>query len=188
MSAPAVHELVFGQSWLPEGEPAFQPATVRVWRAGDVLELEARVTDAFITDPPAEFNDYAYTQGDVFELFLKAEGDRGYHEIHVTPSNVLLQLKFEAGSTLPLNADNAKIAEKILQSSTERTADGWVARFSFPLETATPLRPIPRLWRIGCGRYDYRADGSKVLSNTAPLTLCNFHRYWEWPVVDLGEG
>ena len=185
-SKPTVHELVYGQSWKPTLDASFQPATVRVTKHGDVLELEARLMDSHIHDVPAAFNEEAYRKCDVFELFLKAEGDEHYHELHVTPSNVLLQLRFRVG--MPLEVEPAKVWEAIMTSSTERVEGGWIARFTLPLTHFTEQRPVPNLWKIGCGRYDYDASkGEKGLtfSNTAPLTAPNFHRHWEWPVLDL---
>jgi len=187
-SIPTVHELTYGQPWLPAPQAEFHPGRVRLERRGDILEVEARLTDPEIHDPPAEFNDEAYRHGDVFELFLKAEGEVMYHEIHVTPSNVLLQLRFADGK-LPGAIADALVWEPLLESSTERTGEGWIARYRLDLARFTQLRPIPADWRIACGRYDYQEGGkTRVISNTAPLTLPKFHRHWEWPVIHLGHG
>jgi hypothetical protein len=185
-----VHELIYGQSWQPELDPRFNPGKVILQRCGDTLELKAILTDNEIHDPRAEFNEYAYTKGDVFELFLKAEGDDVYHEIHVTPSNVLLQLRFSVNE--PLNVDKAKVWEPLLNSSVERFEGGWIARYSLPLGNVTQLRPIPTRWKFGCGRYDYNPNAPEgtrpTISNTAPLTVANFHRHGEWTLLDLGQG
>ena len=188
-SAPS-HELIYGQSWQPELDPGFNPGKVILQRCGDTLEVEAILTDSEIHDPGAKFNEEAYRFSDVFELFIKAEGDTLYHELHVTPSNVLLQLRFEVGK--PLNVETAKIHEPILTSSVERTETGWIARYSLPLGNITQLRPIPNLWEIACGRYDYKPnapEGTRPrIANTAALSAPNFHLHHEWPVLDLGQG
>lgn len=184
-----MHTLTFGQSWLETPLPALQPATVQLRRVGDTLELEARICDTAIHSPAAKFNEMAYTKGDVFELFIKGEGDSHYHEIHVTPDNVLLQLRFEVGAKRPFDIPKALVWEPLLTSSTERFEGGWIARFSLPLGNISSQKPLPTQWKVGCGRYDYKAqeDGSfkPILSNTAPITACDFHRHQEWPVLDL---
>ncbi len=191
MSSP-IYELVYGQSWQPELDAGFNPGKVTVRRCGDILEVEAVLTDSDIHDPPAAFNDMAYTKGDVFELFIKAEGDGHYHEIHVTPSNVLLQLRFKVGEIGKIAIEKALVWEPLLTSSIERFEGGWIARFSLPLANVTDQRPFPALWKISCGRYDYASkatEGTRPrISNTAPLTVANFHRHDEWPVLDLGQG
>jgi len=184
-----IYELTYGQHWLPQLEPDFNPGKVILQRRGDVLEIEAILTDSDIHDSPAAFNDEAYRHGDVFELFIKAEGSSTYYEIHVTPSNVLLQLRFTVGE--PLDLDKARIWDsQFLESGTEHFDGGWKARLKVPLSKLTSQNPIPALWKIACGRYDYipNENGRRRsrISNTAPLTAPNFHRHQEWPVYDLG--
>jgi len=184
-----MHTLTFGQTWKETLDPGFQPATVLLRRVGDTLELEARLCDSAIHCPEARFNEMAYTKGDVFELFIKGEGDSRYHEIHVTPDNVLLQLRFEVGAKRPFDIPKALVWEPLLASSTERVDGGWIARFSIPLANLSSQSPLPTGWKIGCGRYDYQAVGEgvfkPVLSNTAPLTIADYHRHEEWPVLDF---
>jgi len=182
--ADGSYELTYGQPWLPAPSPTFNPGTVRIAREGDRLKIEARLTDWDIHDPCAKFNETAFQSGDVFELFIRAEGDAHYHEIHVTPGNALLQLRFTAGESLDL--EKALVWEPLLASATEAVEGGWVARFDLPLANITGRSPLPTRYRIGCGRYDYQPGQAKpVISNTAPLTEPNFHRYEEWPVYEF---
>jgi len=71
------------------------------------------------------------------------------------------------------------------------TEGGWIGRMSLPLANITAQRPLPRFWKVGCGRYDYSpaADGTMqpVISNTAPLTVARFHRLHEFDVLDFGQ-
>lgn len=184
-----MHTLTYGLHWKETPDPAFQPGTVQVKRVGDTLELEARLCDKAIHSPGAKFNDMAYTKSDVFELFIKGEGDSHYHEIHVTPDNVLLQLRFEVGAKRPFDIDKALVWEPLLESSTERFDGGWIARFSVPLANICSQSPLPTAWKISCGRYDYQQTGDgtfkALFSNTAPLTVADFHRHEEWPVLSL---
>jgi len=178
------YELTYGQSWLPSPTPTLNPATVRIALEGDHLKVEARFTDGNIQDPCAKFNETAFGKGDVFELFIRAEGDAHYHEIHVTPGNALLQLRFRAGESLDLK--NALVWERLLTSSTERVEGGWVARFDLPLVNITSQSPLPTRFRIACGRYDYQPGQARpIISNTAPLSEPNFHRHHEWPWYDF---
>lgn len=175
--------LTYAQGWLEALQPGFNPGTVRIEQHGDVIELEAHLIDDAIVDPPVKLNDHAYTKGDVFELFIMAEGENHYHELHITPGGVLLQLKFQVG--VPLDCEKATRWESFFTASTERVADGWIARYSIPVAGISDLKPTPTRWKIACGRYDYRPDGGLIHSNTAPITECNFHRHQEWPVIDL---
>src|SRR5690606_248272 len=133
-------------------------------RKGDTLEIEAQLTDADICCHPAELNDEAYKQSDVFELFIRAEGDSHYHELHISPDNALLQLRFPGPRNGPLDVEKAKVWEPLFTSSTERTADGWTVKMSLPLANVSGQQPLPGRWQISFGRYDYRKqpDGSRT--------------------------
>ncbi len=182
----SVVELTHRQAWLPTPDPLLNPTSVRLERKGDTLFLEARLTDPDIHDPNAKFNDEAYQSGDVFELFIKGEGDEHYHEIHLTPGNVLLQLRFNTNATRPFDVEAAKLPEPILTTSAERFDGGWIARFELPLGNISEQRPLPTRWKVGCGRYDYQVGRAEpILSNTAPLTILDFHRHGEWDEVEL---
>jgi hypothetical protein len=185
-SVSATHTLTFGQSWQPALSPGFNPGEVEVVRRGEILEVTARLTDPAIFDLPAEFNESAYIKCDVFELFILAVGDEFYHEIHVTPSNTRLQLRFSRFASRPFKIKEALVWESLIETSTERVEGGWVARYRCPLANLTSLRPIPKLWKIACGRYDYCGEGKRNISNTAPLPEADFHLHDHWTVVDLG--
>jgi len=175
--------LTYRQGWRESLEPGFNPGTVRIEQQGDIIKVEAHLVDDHIVDPDVKLNDHAYNQGDVFELFIMAEGESHYHELHTTPGGVRLQLKFVVGERLDVK--KATRWDDFFTVTTERVSDGWKACLTIPVAHISDLKPTPTRWKIACGRYDYRPDGSKILSNTAPLRLCSFHRHHEWPVYDL---
>jgi hypothetical protein len=176
------------QNWQQAPDEGFNPGEVSVTFHGDSLEVEARFIDRHIRDYPAKFNDLAFLNGDVFEVFLMAEGDDDYHEVHVTPSNVLLQLHLRCGNRPrdPQDAVDSRVWQPLVESSTELIDGGWIARVVCDLANFTKQRPLPNQWRAAFCRYDY-PDGAQnpIVSSTAPLTARDFHRYQEWHILSL---
>src|SRR5208282_1675196 len=83
-----------GQAWLEKAEPDFAPALVRVgWRENSLL-LFAELTDRDIFTRATAPNQRMWELGDTFEIFLGLLGEPSYAELHVTPNNLHLQLRF----------------------------------------------------------------------------------------------
>ena len=82
-----------GQAWLDKPQPEFRPATVRAGWNEDALIVYAILEDDHIFNPVTEHNEPAFTKGDVFEIFLRPDGQDAYFEFHVNPQNQLFQLR-----------------------------------------------------------------------------------------------
>jgi len=89
----------FGQPWLPQADSAFAPGRVAVGLAWNELLIHAELTDAPPMQDVFPFNFPAFMQCDVFEIFLGPAGEGAYYELHVTPSNSVLQLYFDGTGT-----------------------------------------------------------------------------------------
>ena len=108
-----------------------------------------------------------------------------YYELHVTPSNSILQLRFDGEETRrPL--DERMVSTPVFSSHTWVTPEGWSVFARIPLP---PLSPQPcGEWRLSFGRYDYTPpEPNPVISSTSPHTVCNFHRKEEWRWVTFAE-
>ena len=175
----------FGQPWLPQVEPAFAPGLVSVFRGNDELLIHADLHDASVMTEVFSFNSPAFLTCDVIEIFLGTSGTNTYYELHVTPSNSQLQLRFD-GTGARENWRDCMVATPLFASETSITHEGWRAVARIPLKRLFP-EPHPEL-QLSFGRYDYTPRQPRpVVSSTSPHAVCNFHRKEEWRRVTLAE-
>jgi hypothetical protein len=175
----------FGQPWLPQPEPAFATGKVTIGLFENELLIRAELTDAHPMRDVFPFNFPAFAQCDAFEIFLGPSDEKAYYELHVTPSNSLLQLYFD-GSGVRTTIEDHAVAEPLFTSRTELTATGW------SLEVRISLGNLfsgehPE-WQLSFGRYDHTPEtGTLVVSNTSPHEVCDFHYKPEWRHVRLAD-
>ena len=171
----------FSQFWLPEPEPAFASGRVSIGRDNTDLLVRADLHDAHVMRDEYPFNFPAFTKCDAFEIFLGPADEAAYYELHVTPSNSVLQLYFD-GTGEKKSLEERAVAESLFTSETAITAEGWSVSARIPLARLFP-GSHPE-WLLSFGRYDYTPGQSKpVISSTSPHTVCNFHRKDEWRKV-----
>lgn len=171
----------FSQFWLSEPEPAFAPGRVSIGRDNTDLLVRADLHDAHVMRDEYPFNFPAFTKCDAFEIFLGPADEKAYYELHVTPSNSVLQLYFD-GSGTEKTLDERTVAKPLFTSQTELTPEGWRVEARIPLKGLfTGENPE---WFLSFGRYDYTPDQTKpVISSTSTHIVCNFHRKNEWRKV-----
>ena len=176
---------VYGQPWLPQVEPAFAPGRVSTGLLNDELVVRADLHDTHVMQDVFPFNFPAFTQCDAFEIFLRPTEEQAYYELHVTPSNSVLQLRFDGTGTKKALVEHM-VAEPLFSSQTSITPEGWTIVARIPLKSLFPgLHPE---WFLSFGRYDYTPGHTEpVISSTSPHTVCNFHRKDEWRRVILAE-
>jgi len=176
---------IFGQPWLPQVEPAFAPGWVEIGRENDDLLIHAELQDAHVMKDVFPFNSPAFMKCDVFEIFLGPANEKAYYELHVTPSNSVLQLFFDrTEGKKPL--EERMVAAPIFTSETAMTSEGWSVSARIPLSRLFP-GSHPE-WLLSFGRYDYTPGQPKpVISSTSPHAVCSFHRKHEWRRVTLAE-
>jgi hypothetical protein len=174
----SVHVWEFGQPWLPQTEPAFSQGRVLIGSQHDELIIRAELKDRQVTTDQFPLNFPAFMQCDAFEIFLGPAEEKAYYELHVTPSNSVLQLFFD-GSEGEKPLEERKVADLIFASRTEHTLEGWNVEARIPLRSLFPGNHSE--WLLSFGRYDHTpGQPTPVISSTSPHTICNFHRKQEW--------
>ena len=198
MNSSNIVEWPLHQHWLATPETDLQPGTVRLYWSQSALLVEAELTDRDIFNPITEFNQVAYADGDVFEIFIRPESQSAYYEIHITPNNQVLQLRWADANAVrgPKPKGNRdemlapfKVASPRINSETriDAAAGKWFVRASIPfaLVVEAGVMQAGARWFCSFCRYDYtRGQAQPVVSSTSPHTVCNFHHQHEWqPIV-----
>jgi hypothetical protein len=175
----------YGQHWLPKTEPAFAPGQVAFGFSGNELVIRAELHDAHVMLETFPFNFPAFMQCDAFEIFLGPADEKAYYELHVTPSNSILQLRFDGDGEVK-SLEDQMVAEPLSHSDTSLTPGGWTVSARIPLDRLFPTTHPE--WLLSFGRYDYVPGQAKpVISSTSPHAICNFHRRKEWRRVRLAD-
>lgn len=191
------------QAWLETPERDFAPGSVRTgWRDRSILVF-AELSDADIFTRAERHNDRFWELGDTFEMFLQPSPGRPYVELHVTPNNLRLQLRFtgppveDDGGGDPFS--RALIHGNIFDSHAwvDRDSQEWCVVAEIPAavvagDGARPAAPAPALagsdWRFSFGRYDHtRGREEPVISSSSPHTVPAFHRPHEWGTLRFGS-
>jgi len=175
----------YGQPWLPQTEPAFAPGRVVIGLSGNDLLIRTELNDAHVMNDSFPFNFPAFKQCDAFEIFLGPADEKAYYEFHVTPSNSVLQLRFDGeGEAKPL--EELTVAEPLFTSETAIIPEGWSVIARIPLDGLFPTTHSE--WLLSFGRYDHTPGQTKpVISSTSPHAVCNFHCREEWRRVRLAD-
>jgi len=191
----------YSQSWLPALETDFQPAAVHFTWLPDALHLTATLHDRDIYNPATRFNEVAYPLGDVFELFVRPDDQETYFEIHVTPHNQVMQLRWPRHvrqCTIPREGTDAErlaayfVWTPRVPSATrvDHAAQRWQVSLTLPfaLIVERGVMTAGRPWFISCSRYDYTHGRERpVFSSTSPHALPDYHRLEEFrPLVYPG--
>lgn len=186
------------QAWRDVNEPDFAPGIVRTgWGPGALLVF-AELTDRDIFTRAERHNDRFWQLGDTFEMFLQPDDEPAYVELHVTPSNLRLQLRFSAPPTSDAASgdpfETSLIRADVFHSRTWiASSDGlWCVLATIPWAVVTGQAPASQLgggnWRFSFSRYDYtRGREQPVISSTSPHAQPAFHRPDEWGTLRFGE-
>ena len=177
-NAPAI---ALGQFWLPQAEPDFLQAEVRVGRVADQLLVLATIPDLDIFTRATVPNQRTWELGDVFEIFLKPESEGHYRELHVTPANTRTQFGFSA-----VGAPSEILTDGIFESRVWIESGRWIVLASIPCGVITNRSSIENgeRWRFSFCRYDAFQDGRMpVLSSTSPHPIPKFHRPDDWGLM-----
>lgn len=140
-------------------------------------------------------NERTWELGDVFEFFLLSEDGDAYLEIHVTPENQRLQLRWPSNGLTRVHAKKQKLEEFLVPdphwvvSRTKIEDEKWSTHLSVPAHHC----PVSRLragqrFRAAVCRYHYPAGSSEpVLSTTALLPQPGFHQPQHWHELVLAD-
>lgn len=194
-------------AWLDQPEPDFLPATVRTGWQDQTLYVFATMADADIFTRATHHHQRFWELGDTFEILLQPSPDAPYVELHVTPNNLRLQLRFaappEPGADL---FDQALIRDEVFHSrawvhaparewnvlaaipaALVRRSPGSTDRWS--LGASAPGSLADSHWRVSFCRYDYtRGRARPVISSSSLHTEPRFHRPHEWNELRFKRG
>ncbi|MDD5262800.1 MAG: hypothetical protein PHD76_13220 [Methylacidiphilales bacterium] len=178
--------LDFRQAWRETPEARFRPAVARLAYHDRGLCVLAELEDIDVFNPVSGFNQPAFLEGDVVEVFVHSNVDR-YYEIHAAPNGALLQLKLPVGwqkmtpSPFKGNPWDDAIASPVTRVMTRLTSNGWSAFLDIPFELLNAHPKSGSLWSFAICRYDYtKGWPDPVLSSSAALSKIDFHQITNW--------
>jgi hypothetical protein len=177
-------EFTLGQFWNEVQEPELKPTKAWATFSENTLHVTAELDDDDVFNTATAHNQRTWETGDVFEIFIRRDDSENYTEVHVTPENVKLHLKFDDFThTGRIEGDISRVAadpDEIIASA-ERTLTGWRVSASVPL-SAGPGDLI----RVSFCRYDAsRNQPYPVLSSSSPHPELSFHRPLEWTLCQI---
>lgn len=181
------------QAWMEQNELNFAPGEVRVgWRSNSILVF-AELTDESIFNRVTGHNQYTWLHGDTFEIFLRPVQEQTYVELHITPNNYRLQLRYpdvEAFRRVKLHGgiQNVLIRDEAFLSRTwaRPEIERWFVYAEIPTRSVCDhARPLSgQQWRFSFSRYDYQSGREyPVLSSSSAHTEPDFHRQSEWRLM-----
>jgi len=179
------------QFWRDTPEDGFLPAEVRTGWTAQSLLVYAVLEDADMFNPVTEFNEPAFTHGDVFEIFLRPAGQTTYYEFHVSPRNQRFQLQIPSGDAFKTPKAEPGLPKAWFlnewqiasQVRLEPQLQLWSVLAEIPIARVTGNRGAKAgdHWLFSFSRYDYTQGCPKpVLSSTSHHTVLNYHRQEEW--------
>ena len=175
-------EFTLGQAWNAVQEAGLRPTRVWAGFADGALLVRAELDDDDVFNDARTHNARTWELGDVFEIFARREDEERYVEVHVTPDNVKLHLRFDDFGHGARIASIDEVAQdpSAIDSSARRTVHGWEAR------ARVPLRAGPgELVRVSFCRYDATRGREPMLSSSSPHPVLRFHRPLEWTLCRI---
>ena len=186
--------LPFRQGWRKTRQSGFCPVHVSLWGNSRRLGFSARLDDERPWTRAVHARQLLCLHGDVLELFLGWAGCDEYYEFHFAPNGLVMALRWPNRSSYrgvskdedltPFLALPDFVSAKVFRGPGAWGATGVIHLDSLP---SAPSRRFNCALQIHFARYDYLADGSKVISSTAPLRRPCFHRRQDWHQILLGK-
>jgi hypothetical protein len=184
LSADEPAHFTLGQFWNDAPEPDLRPTTVSATFSDGRLHVSAELTDDDVFSDATAHNQRTWELGDAFEIFARRDDSEEYVEVHITPENIKLHLRFDDfGHTGRINDDISLVAADPdeITSTVERTPTGWRATASVPLDAGPG-----DLIRVSFCRYDASHGRTEpTLSSSSPHNLLRFHRPHEWQLCRI---
>lgn len=180
--------LALQQAWRAKPEENFTPGMVRAGWRGHSLLVYAELEDADIFTNATANNQRMWELGDTFEMFLQPADSSGYAELHVTPNNLHLQLRFPDSQTVS-RARAANLFDEFLLPGAIFHSRTWVETRKWFIYAEIPASVICGVdkplagtqWRFSFSRYDYvRGRREPIISSSSPHAEPDFHRHQEW--------
>lgn len=176
----------FAQAWRKQLEADFQPTHAHIGWRENALWLYAELDDVDIFNTATQLNQDTYLLGDVLELFLRPVSQQAYYELHVTPNNQQLQLRWpNAHAVYERRGLSRYYISGMLQSYTNVQNDRhrWRLLAAVPAEIAES-KTIEKgdVWSFSFCRYDYTHGRRRAVlsSSTSYDPTPNFHNQQNW--------
>ena len=185
---PGADWMPLRQAWRTGGpEGAFQPGWARVSWQESALCYEVLFAGAHPRNRARQLNEPTWELGDVCEVFLQGPDDQTYVELHVTPENQRLQLRWPPGGLARVRSGELPIQQfqvdtpDCIQSEVRVGPAAWAVQAVLPARQLG-LRPFTTGMRLRTAvcRYDCGDKPEPVLSSTAGLREPSYHRWQEW--------
>lgn len=183
------------QSWLACPGPRFRPGRVWTAHSSSALFVTAELEDDDIANSARSERQPTWATGDVFEIFLRPQGQDAYFEFHITPENFTLRVRFPSTAYFQAMAErfpsdpawvfDLSLPPTAFTSATrvQPAARRWTAAAVIPFSTVlengetSPSRP----WLASFCRYDTtRGLPDAELSSTSPYPQPHFHDQSHW--------
>ena len=165
---------------------------VAVWSSETSLHVLTLFEDSDIYSDAKEHGDLTWTLGDVAEVFFQPAGRDEYYELHATPNNINLELKFKSIEFFrkgEYKLDDMKFKSHMKSDVKEFSRDeivGWSVHFEIPLSSFNMTLDQLDGSRISICRYNCsRGTDEKELSTTAPIYHESFHNPAGWSVLKI---
>jgi len=137
-------------------------------------------------------NERTWEMGDVAEVFLQTDGSGDYLEIHLTPENQRLQLRWTADGLSRVRQRAARLEDYMVPDAnwvlSEANCDeGWWSGVITVPAAVLGLSELQdgQYLRAAVCRYHYDVSGKPQLSSTASLPTSFFHQPAHWNVIKL---
>lgn len=193
------------QSANVDGPAVREEGKVKFTHHDDYLLCFAELYDSNIIQRNNLDSPVLFTGGDVLEIFLQAENQQCYWELHFGPDGQIRALLFHVrgGKYEQVKLDGLKTEVK-LDGTLNQAADrdrGWRILAVIPLAelyrrgsaiTGVPLpsKKVPARWKLMVGRYNYLDRDLKTneLSQIVKATgKPNFHRQKSWATLNMTD-
>ena len=192
----------FQQGWNENEEAAFRPAKAAAGWTDAALIVYAVLADNDIFNEvqESEFNRLSIEHGDVFEIFLKPEGQQSYFEIHINPNNQKFQLRIPYQNAFADLDNQFKSSDEMIESlkvwnhvcesrvKVDHDAGKWQVAAAIPFAMLVEGMPVKAgsRWNFSFSRYDYtRPLKEPVYSSTSPHPAVNYHSLDEYGFLNF---
>lgn len=188
--------LPLAQAWRQLPQREFQAGWTRIERCGSGLRYDIIFVARSPQNRARRPSDPTWELGDVCEIFVQLEGHTEYVELHVTPENHRLQLRWTEASHEAFSAGAIPLEHALVSDPEWAITHSMVEAGHWRVSAFLPKRSLGlaahvdgRLaFRTAVCRYDCESTGGPVLSSTAALRELSFHRLNEWTRLEFPSG
>jgi hypothetical protein len=151
------------------------------------LNLVSVMEDSDVFSDAVGRNDKTWAKGDVLELFIQADGEKKYYEIHVAPNLATLELSIP--DLEGFSSGKYPFESLFFDSEAEFGAGticlpdfkGWWGLMSISLDKIGLEARADASANFAVCRYNYSRQTKELeCSSSAPFTVFSFHRPFEW--------